>query len=305
MTFWREGWLSGDDAINGEIWERSPAVQRSIHPPAQLLPPGSVGAQQAMLPGNPSAILPWAPDVLGSEWNESASVTIIGSAYAGFIRECSTRRNTLPVDSYIDSQNWQEFASQFRDCVIEGDRSYYEPLAQLVRLATGHNDARGVALLDVCRASFVRRDAEGPSRRDESGDRVVLAAPATFERYAEHDASHRWTWDRLISGQARRVIALGTIAEHGLLRLFARAGCRIHQSISGAECRLRPYPLGCWVRRYASTGSTLGGWLASGGCWVVTHDGLAREWRVLPVAHPARSLAGGGYAQAAEVVKRM
>lgn len=125
MTFWREGWLSGDDQVNDDIWKRSPAVQFSIQGPEQLLLSGSVGAQQAMLPGNAGDVLPWAPDVLGLEWGESGSLTIIGSAYAGFIRECSTRRNTLPLSSYIESRNWQNFPSRFRDGVIEGDCSYY------------------------------------------------------------------------------------------------------------------------------------------------------------------------------------
>ena len=91
------------------------------------------------------------------------------------------------------------------------------------------------------------------------GDRVVLDAPLIFEIYAENDHSRQWTWNRLTAGRAGRVVALGTIAEHGLLRLFAHVGCLIRHTASGRECRLRPHPAGGWLRGYAD--ATLGRWL--------------------------------------------
>ena len=77
--FWSEGWFSGGDQINEEIWLWSPAIQRGNQPPDQLFSAGSIGAQQAMLPGDPDGILPWVPDVFGSEWASPDALIIIGS----------------------------------------------------------------------------------------------------------------------------------------------------------------------------------------------------------------------------------
>ena len=209
----------------------------------------------------------------------------------------------MPLSVYRAASRWQSFQADFCETVMTRDRNYYGPLSSIIRSSTGRNDARQVVLLDLCRASFVRRGSNGPPRRDESGDGVVLAAPSVYDIYVE--ANKAWTWRRLMQGNERRVVALGTIAEHGLLRLFQGVGCEVTHSITGLDCQLKHYPEGRWVRRYAQVGCVLGQWLEQRAWWNVRHEPSGREWRVLPVAHPSRSQADAGYLRASEVIRAM
>src|SRR4030095_14884020 len=93
--FWRD--LTTEDAVNEEIWARSPDLQRHIQPPEALQLAGAVGAQQAMLLDDPHGVLPWVPDLLGMSWRERDALLVVGSAYAGFIAECSTRHRCLGI----------------------------------------------------------------------------------------------------------------------------------------------------------------------------------------------------------------
>jgi hypothetical protein len=305
MTFWAEDAFCVEDQVNDDIWARSPGVQRQIQLAERLAGAAVVGAQQAMLPADPTGVLPWVPDVLGAKWQAPDALIIFGSAYAGFIRECSPRRNTMPLAEYASAQSWQQFAERFRRQVVVGDSSYYGPIERLVRLTNDGTDASRIALIDLCRASFVRRDVDGPRRRDKSGDRVVLDAPAVFHPYVEHNDVQQWTWARLTKGQAKRIVALGTIAEHGLLRLFARFGCRIRHSSKETFCQLHDRPEGDWVTRYAQPGYSLGRWLSDEAWWEVSHGPSGRRWTVLPVTHPARSQGDPGYKRVAALLRQM
>jgi hypothetical protein len=109
MSFWSETTFAAKDATNDHIWHTSAATQRTLQPPEVLQQSGAIGAQQATIPGDSQCVLPWVPDVLGKGWDDPTALIIVGSAYAGFIRECSSRRNTMPLDTYRGATGWQKF----------------------------------------------------------------------------------------------------------------------------------------------------------------------------------------------------
>ena len=49
---------------------------------------------------------------------------------------------------------------------------------------------------------------------------------------------------------------------------------------------------------------TLGAWLPDSAWWEVRHTETDQRWRVLPVAHPARS-SPSDYQRAAAIIRRM
>lgn len=117
------------DEINDDIWRDSPAVQRSVQPPEVLGAPGAVGAQQAMIDGDD--VLPWVPDLIGSNWRNKNALIIVGSAYAGFIREFSGRGATMPLSDYRTARTWQDFQERFVATVVHPDVNYYRRLTAL------------------------------------------------------------------------------------------------------------------------------------------------------------------------------
>src|SRR5271169_4861651 len=104
--YWINSECCSDGALNEEIWSRSVAVQRLIQSPEETCKEGTFGAQQAMVNGQ--AVLPWPPDLLGSDWSKPGSWLIIGSAYAGFIREFSRRPASMCLSDYDPMLSWQE-----------------------------------------------------------------------------------------------------------------------------------------------------------------------------------------------------
>lgn len=285
------------DALNSERWTRSPPLQRTIQPPAELAAIGSVGAQQAMLERNAllgvdaNTVLPWVPDLVGKDAQGDGAVLVIGAAYAGFIREYSGRGACLPLADYISAtrvaggEGWAAFQRAFLDEVVRPDRDYYGKLAQL--LTSVGITADRVALTDLVPASIVKRGTRTDGRSDDSsqpsGDRA-----AVFHKYAEHMIVSGWTWHRISNSGARHIIALGHLVEHGLLRLFARQGAMI-------SCEQQPWsptrlsykePECCWVDQYADWTKNLGFWLNPGKWWTVKV--AETELRLLPIYHPAR-----------------
>ena len=296
-SFWQP--LASDDSLNEDIWRTSPALQQEIQPAADARSSG-IGAQQAML--LPDRPLPWVPDIVGTNWRQPDALAIVGSAYAPFVQGSAGRSNAMPISRYAGAASWQEFQQGFIGSVVDRDSSYYGPLASLAATTSTPDNCSALALFDLCRVSFVERDSSGTFK---GGDGVVGRHCSLFERYVEHPHNQSWLWHRLISTEATRIVALGTIAEHGLLRLFARQRCELR--LAGSDKRLAQSDSGLWVKKYASADNKLTFWTDAGAWWDIrgASQGQTRRWRLLPVLHPSARGRTGRYEQERDLLTRM
>jgi len=284
IDYWDRSNLNLNDALNAEIWRESPNVQRKIQPPTELERPGSVGAQQAMLEGdNASLILPWVPDLVGKRVGGRESVLVIGPHYSGFIREYSGRREKMTLDEYIGATSSKEFQELFLDKVVRFDEVYYRGLEKLLHGLVGPEQ---VAVLDLCRASFVRRGSGASSRRDEAAERVVHDGWQAYTRYVENDDPKKWIFRRIKESNARVIVAVGTIAEHGLLRLLAGEGAIVTDFRSGHRLRLQ-HTGSSWTSRLADPARRMRYWYTRRSWWQ-THV-AGRKVLVLPVLQPLKA----------------
>jgi len=294
--------LDRDDVLNGTIWSESPKVQPEVQAPDQLQGAGALGAQQAMC-GDP--VLSWVPDLAGRRWCDPEAVIVVGSAYAGFVREYSSRGCTLPLATYRQARTWQDFQEMFVKEVVLADARYYGPVADLLVEAPQGS----FVVLDLCRASFVRRGSAEHTRTDESGDAVVREGATSFERYVESAVPSLWLWQRLTHGRGMRIVALGQIAEHGLLRLFVRRGMKVHRHGASSDAGWRPGPGtgGAWISRYADPTQKLESWVERTCWWEVSGSvqGESRRWQILPVLHPSRRQRDPQYERSRAVLRDM
>lgn len=305
MPFFDPDCYDFGDPTNEQVWEESPRRQHEIQHPATVAAPGMFGAQQAMLtagivPGfDANTVLPWVPDLVGREWKSKGAVFLVGSAYAGFIREYSGRNATMSLLRYATARTARQFQERFFQDVVEPDRDYYGKLAMLFgHLPAGLPLRSGsqICIMDLCRASFVRRGLRTGRRTewDKPGDRIVKDSaagppPHVFQEYV--DQNNDWTWQRFVNSQASKIVALGTITEHGLLRLFQAKGFTITEeghpdAVHLPACHTKSAE---WVRRYAAQDRTLAYWIQHHSWWKVEGEvsGQLRTWRILPVYHPA------------------
>ncbi len=290
MRFWNIDEFKLNDDLNVKIWKESAAKGRTLQGDSTC----EFGAQQAMLTRIPDFIgldenssLPWVPDLVGINWKDADALVVVGSAYAGFIRQYSSRKATMCLRDYASATSASEFQRRFLSNVVQGDGDYYEKIARLVSsdVAASH-----LVIFDLCRASFVRRVNRIASREDESGDAVVRAAPDLFEKYVQANSS--WTWERILGTNARIIVALGTIAEHGLLRLFAKNLANFEVRVAGTEstlnlAKMKSDSSSGWVTKYAKF--QLCFWTGKQTWWHITGNvnGNNRDWKLLPVYHPA------------------
>jgi hypothetical protein len=290
--FWSSEFRVEDDALNAEIWSRSPDVQCEIQPPSEV-PSDGAGAQQAILLDG--RVLPWVPDILGRNWREADSVVIVGSAYAPFVEHFSNRGRVMSRKVYENASTWQEFQQAFVASVVDGDDRYYGPLMPLAAVTAAPNDCSNLALLDLCRASFVAVSEGKFTGRDS----VLKKHCRLFADYVEHSQNQSWLWQRLTATEATRIVALGTIAEHGLLRLFDT-----HRCVLRVNGTIKPLPrcdVGKWVKG--------GFWLhAHGGDWwdiQSRYEGEERRWALLPVPHPGAYGSRDDYSRERELLQKM
>ena len=292
--FWNQANFRVADAVNSERWTRSPQLQLEIQPPSTLVAPGSVGPQQAMLEPesalgiDQNTVLPWVPDLVGSEANGDQAILIFGAAYAGFIREYSCRGACLSLADYVKAAKesnglgWVAFQRQFLKNVVTPDSAYYGRLASL--LTSVGVPARRIVLADLCSNSIVKRTMTNNRRRDDSRQPCRDRAPA-FCNYVAHPVVAGWTWRRIIGSGARRIIALGHIAEHGLLKLFKANGASITCDGQPWSQLDQPTNTAAWVDQYADPSKKLGYWLTPGRWWTILLPETA--FRLLPVYHPS------------------
>lgn len=211
MSFWSIDELDFNDPLNREIWSQSPEEQERIQPYRNNWIVGEIGAQQAMR--HPFR-LPWVPDPVGRDWQTRDALIICGSAYGPFIGGDGRIHEVQPRD-YAACTSSAEFSKLFFQKVIRA-RSYYSQIAELASAAV--RSCRLVALVDLCRVAFVRVSP----LRDIGNDRIVRDNSKLFTTYIDSPIANQLLWRRIFMSQATTIVALGTIAEHGILRLFAR-----------------------------------------------------------------------------------
>lgn len=306
-NFWDPANFCRNDGINQRIWHDSPAVQATINAIYNPLQNPYVGAQQSMIQQNPQMNLPWVPDLVGKNWEDEDSILICGSAYAPFIAPYSAAYQYPQIDyinHYINTPNdyWpfqQEFLGPY---VVLSAGTYYKRIAALMT-AAGITNAEKICLFDLCRASFVQQ-GQGNPRQDIGGDQIVRNNCPTYTEYIDspghHNLAKNWTWERIITSKSRRIIALGTIAERGLIKLFIQNGANLiythnnHQiqiDIPNYQQWLNNHTHN-WVAYYAGNLQTtnhgnlnLGYWRNNQNFWVINCAG--RKWHLLPNLHPA------------------
>lgn len=224
MATWDASWFNFSDSINQEIWALS--ARRGA-----LLIENSEQARYGGLQDLTPGLLPWVPDLVGRRCCDAETVVVVGSAYAPFVRPWATRGCVMDLDDCFFDRGLEHFQMNFLTDVVAQDTAYYGPIADLL---SGYVPLENIVLMDLCRASFVRRD--GPSEVT-SGDSVILSAPALYQSYV--DAGEDWTWQRLSHNHVRMVIVLGKLAEKHLLALLEKRGCKVAASGSQAEAGVR------------------------------------------------------------------
>lgn len=264
----------------------SPEIQKQVQPADTLKQPGVIGAQQAMLDDSLLAErgpLPWVPDLVGNQWQDENGIVVVGSAYAGFIREFSTRATAMPLNQYLAAVSVQDFQNLFLRYVVRSDPSYYTPIQNL---CSDLGSASPLSLVDLCRVSLVERGFGVDIRADGSSN-ITKKAPTVFEKYVESHQAAEWLWRRFAEGQAKCVLALGSTAEHGLLRMFSHRGMTITQDEE--PYFVPPIAQGAWANEYADPKRNLRYWLTHETWWTIRGqiNGVERVWYVLPTYHPS------------------
>jgi hypothetical protein len=184
---------------------------------------------------------------------------------------------------------------------------YYGPIE---RFCGSLPDASRIALFDLCRASYVKRTFVNGAETHDSNAKIVEQSAGVFARYVEAKTPEAWLWRRLSGGSALRVVALGTVAEHGLLRLFQRKGLAIYlhrttqpevgpltfspadlRDVSGSWVKVHAYKrLRCGtysLEKVLTRKVTLDYWLQGQAWWSIRRPGEDADiWRLLPVYHP-------------------
>lgn len=279
--FWSCEELDLDDQLNREIWSDSPAEQDQIHPYSADVGVGFIGAQQAMR--HPRR-LPWVPDQIGRDWRSPDALFVIGSAYGPFIAG-DKRPHEFDAADY-DCGSSTEFLIRFLQRVI-ATRRYYIEIQKLA--LTVIPSCRLLALVDLCRVAFVRRE----KLRDLGGDQVVKSAPELFSKFVESRHAAEWLWRRFVESEASAMIALGTVAEHGILRLFSRnlIKASIRDSQDGKICFPAKEGDFRWPSRYAHIRRKLKDRKLSPTppFWEIKGEvalGVERTWRLAVVPHP-------------------
>ena len=295
--FWdQSNFNTENDQINLEIWSESPEIQQRIQHPKTLTELGSVGPQQAMLDSNTELhidskkdVLPWVPDLVGKRSGNKEGLLIFGAAYAGFIEEYSSRPACMLLSEYVraaylKNQGMQYFQNRFLENVVKPDSSYYGKIGSLLQSVGIKSDQ--IILSDLCRNSIVKRQIDKKGKRKDDSKQPSRDRASVFCKYIENTEVPKvqeWTIKRIYQSQSIHIIALGHIAEHGLLRLFDSRGAKICQK--DERYNLKTWPSSLWVDKHADPDRQLRFWINNKTWWTINNGN--REWRLLPIYHPA------------------
>ena len=218
--------LVADDPVNRSIWTESVALQRTI---AEVeARPMCVGAQQAMPKECDAARfsahdpLPWVPDLVGTKFgNDAESVLVVASSYNGFIKGYSQRNAVMPLADYLQAKHagidgLAKFVAEFKECVVDGDEDYYQPILRDLLLGSGIA-LDNCCLTDLCKASFVQRGGgrDGGNRGDKGSDEILQTFwPQWLSYVGGVDGDQRnvplpydWLWQRV--QRCHLIVALG------------------------------------------------------------------------------------------------
>ena len=90
------------------------------------------------------------------------------------------------------------------------------------------------------------------------------------------------------------ILALGSTADHGLLRLFHWYKAKIHRRRDCAESpRLWRSKFSAnepWAKNYAAERKNIKWWRENSDWWELYIEKDARRWRILPISHPSRNM---------------
>jgi hypothetical protein len=281
---------SSKDSLNRRVSERSPLLTLVIHRGGMLQEAGDIGAQQAMI-NSTAPPLPWVPDIVGTESGDRDAVLFLGSAYSPFFAGFSDRGGGATLEA-PDPRCYDltTFCRDFLCRLVSRDAKYY---AAIRRICGDQIPPTKILVTDLCRASFCRRGdrRDGSAQRfDSGGDRVAYENPELFRRYTESLVPRSSNWKRITGTKAVRVVTLGTLAEHGLLRQFHLQGDFSISRFKDPASQWRFRSTLDWPKpRPALSGSRVGRWAREQDWWVVRERNApeARVWHVLPVPHPS------------------
>jgi hypothetical protein len=266
------GDLAAHDAVNEDIWARSAAAQATIQPARLDWRVGEVGAQQAMCG---RIALPWVPDLVGADMAAPHSILVVGMAYSGFVRRPGHRRGQMAPDVYAKCNSATDFCAEFVRTVVPAYR-YYQHILDALPAEVG---PRQVGFTDLCRAALVKVGGNG-----DSSSGVESANPLLFSRYVEHPDQRRWHIERVRGPGVSLLIALGHVAEHGLLRLLRDAlGCAIRTCEGPSATFKRRSNAASWPKAYAHSGYQVGTWASAGNWWEAV--GPHGKWNIVTVPH--------------------
>jgi hypothetical protein len=268
--------LAAHDALNEAIWSESPHVQASIQEARSDWLEGQVGAQQAMCGIHP---LPWVPDLVGADSQRPGSVVVVGMAYSGFVRRVGRSRGELPADRYRNHKSAAAFCAEFARSVVPA-YPYYGNLLAALPAQVG---PRRVVFTDLCRVALVRVGAKG-----DSSSGIERADRALYCRYAEHPLNQRWHERRLVESRAHVIVALGHVAEHGLLRLLRdRLGCAVEATGDSRVRFTRRSGSLTWCTAYAHDDRQVGTWAGTRDWWRAA--GPRGRWAIVTIPHTSES----------------
>jgi hypothetical protein len=319
--------MFADDPVNRSIWTESVALQQKIaERETQRL---RVGAQQAMPKPcdkalfSPERPLPWVPDLVGSRFgSDGRSAMVVASSYNGFIEGYSRRAAVLPLTDYSDAKKagvagLDVFIAKFKKFVVDRDEDYYQPILRDLLAASGFS-LDDCCLTDLCKASFIEcgRGPDNGNRGDVGKDAVLKKFWPQWTPYivvpqdggGDAPLPYRWLWQRM--QQCRVIIALGTIAEYGVLKIFQRMAVA-PKAWSWKDSSVVPdHPtmtvrISGWEYTYASSRRKLRDWLADQDWWVLGDSGSKPRWFMLPVHHPSSAIGRGNDTKYQNTVPRV